>query len=147
MTTAEKIELAVVPLLGGALWLLVPVLPGVVGIGSLLLWAAALFLFQGLVRDLWLLTRQRRTALPGRQRKARCICAESTVGVAGVVVGIAVLCSGMDRPVTMGHWTWSLLGMATMAAGFVLKDYVLEWRPFGLRRERDHLNIAFTWRE
>ena len=147
MTTAEKIELAVIPLAGCALWLLALVLPGVADVGTLLLWAAALFLFQGLLRDFWLLALQRRATLPGGRRKERCMCVESTVGVTGVIAGLALPCLGWHRLVVMDGWSWSLSGMAVVAAGFALKDYVVFWRPLRLRREKDHVNIIFTWQK
>lgn len=46
----------------------------------------------------------------------------------------------------MDNWVWSVLVMLIMGLGFVIKDYVLEWSPWRIRRDKDHMNIVFTWR-
>jgi len=74
------------------------------------------------------------------------MCVESTVGATGVAVGIVVLGSGLDRSVPMEGWIWSVLSVVVMATGFGIKDYVLEWNPLRLRRDKDHVNIVFIWR-
>jgi hypothetical protein len=33
-----------------------------------------------------------------------------------------------------------------MALGFIIKDFVISWNPFGLRREKDHLNLIVRWK-
>jgi hypothetical protein len=146
MTTAEKIELALIPLFGAGLWLMTPGLPDKLGVGKLLLGTSALLLLQSLIRDLWLLTREKRAAQLNPRRKARCMCVESTVGATGVIVGMALLGSGIDRSVVMNDWIWSPLVMVVMGIGFLIKDYVVEWGPLRVRRDRDHMNIVFSWK-
>jgi hypothetical protein len=146
MTTGEKVELALIPVFGAGLWLMAPELPDKVGVGNLLLGASAFLLLQSLIRDLWLLAREKRAAQPSPRRKARCMCVESTVGATGVIVGIILLGSGIDRSVVMNDWIWSPLVMVVMGIGFVIKDYVLEWSPLRVRRDREHVNIVFTWK-
>ena len=75
------------------------------------------------------------------------MCIESTVGATGIVAGAVLLGTGIDRPVVMDKGIWSPLAMATMAVGFAIKDYVLEWRPWRVRRDKDHTNIVFTWKK
>jgi hypothetical protein len=146
MTTAEKIELALIPVFGAGLWLMAPDLPDQLGVGNLLLGTSALLLLQSLIRDLWLLVREKRAARPSPHRKARCMCVESTVGATGVIVGIVLLGSGIDRSVVINDWMWAPLVMVMMGTGFVIKDYVLQWGPLRVRRDRDHVNIVFTWK-
>ena len=146
MTTAEKIELALIPVLGVVIWLMAPVLPGNVSMGRLLLWTSAFLLLQSLVRDLWLLAGAKRAATQSLHRQARCMCIESTVGATGVVAGAVLMGAGIDWPVAMERWVWSPLAMVTMIVGFLIKDYVVEWSPLGIRRGRDHMNIVFTWK-
>ena len=145
MTIAEKIELAVIPVLGAGFWLMAPLLPDRIGVGKLLLWTSALLLLQGLVRDLWLLARQKRNLEPGLLKKSRCMCVESTLGATGIVAGTIILGSGIDRLVTMNEWTWGLLVMLVAATGLLIKDFVVEWGPLRFRRDKDHMNIVFTW--
>ena len=146
MTITEKIELVMIPVSGGSVFLLAGELPVNVGVGQLLLWASALLLFQGLMRDLFLLARQKRTNRPGPRREARCMCVESTAGVIGIVVGLVMIGAATDRKVVLDRWTWSLLAMGSMAVGFAIKDYVVEWRPWRVRREPDHLNVIVRWK-
>jgi hypothetical protein len=145
MTTAEKIEATLIPLAGVAILLMREWLPTRVGIGSLLLASSVLLLFQGLLRDLWLLFKRKRDTQSGTQQKVLCMCVESTVGVMGVVAGIITLGSVINRPVPMSSWIWSLLAVAVLTIGFAIKDFIFEWRPFRIRREKNHLNIVFSW--
>lgn len=146
MTSAEQAELALIPIIGAGVWLTSAQLPKSVGAGMLLLGVSALLLLQSLVRDLWLLAKHRRQVSSAPRREATCMCVESTVGATGVAVGALLLGAGIGRPVEMGGWSWSLLAVGVMAVGFIIKDLVLEWRPFRVRRDRDHMNIVFTWK-
>jgi len=33
-----------------------------------------------------------------------------------------------------------------MTLGFAIKDLVISWKPFGVRREKNHLNLIFRWK-
>ncbi len=146
MTSAEKIELALIPVLAGVVVLLADHLPPVVGLGNLFLTTSALLLFQGLIRDLWLLVKAKREPKPDAIQKIRCMCVESTLGMSGIVVGIVLLGAGLNLPAMMANWNWCLLVALTMTIGFAMKDYVVEWMPFRLRKDADHMNIVFTWK-
>lgn len=145
MTSAEKAELALIPVVGVVAWLLSDRLPERIGVGALLLGASVLLLLQGLVRDLWLLSRRRLAAQEGAPRQALCMCVESTVGVTGVAAGLMVLGSGVDARLAVAPWQWCLLAAGILSVGFAIKDFVLEWRPFRIRRDKDHLNVVVSW--
>ena len=146
MTRAEKTELALIPVLTGLIALLADHLPSVMGLGNLFLTTSALLLFQGLIRDLWLLAKAKREPKPDTIQKIRCICVESTVGMSGIAVGIVLLGAGLDLPIIVASWNGCLLVALTLIMGFLMKDYVVEWMPFRLRKEASHTNIVFTWR-
>ena len=146
MTTAERIELALIPLVGVAVWLIAARLPAQIGIGSLLLAASVLLLLQGLIRDLWLLFKRRQESQTGLRQEALCMCVESTVGVTGVVAGLIVLGSAADSTLFVGRPLWSILAVAVLIIGFAIKDFVFEWRPFRIRRDKDHVNLIFSWK-
>ena len=146
MTKIETIELGLIPVLGAGFWLMAPLLPDRIGAGKLLLWTSALLLLQSLIRDLWLLARQKHNVKPGPPKKERCICVESTVGATGIVAGTIILGSGIDRLVTMNGLSWGLLVMLALSTGFFIKDFVVEWGPVRFRREKNHMNIVFTWK-
>jgi len=145
MTKPEKIELTLIPVLGAGFWLMAPLLPDRIGVGKLLLWTSAMLLLQSLVRDLWLLARRKSNLGPRFLKKARCMCVESTIGITGIVAGAVILGSGVDRLVTMREWSWGLLVMLIVATGLLIKDFVVEWGPLRFRRDKDHMNIVFTW--
>ncbi len=144
MKTAEKIELALIPMIGMGFWLIASILPNQMSIGSLLINVSALLLLQGFFRDLWLLSQQKKNS-PDLQRKMQCMCAESTFGMTGILFGIILLGVGIDLAVPMHHWGWSVLMMIIMTIGFFIKDYVIEWNPFRVYKDLDHINIIFTW--
>ena len=146
MTTAEKLELAALPIGGVLAYLLADWLPTEIGSGRLLLVVSALLLLQSLVRDLWLLSQGRGAPPVGGPRRGRCMCVESTLGLTGVVVGVVLLAAGLELELRMSAWAWSLLVMAVLAAGFGIKDLVLDSRPLRIRRDKDHMNIVFTWK-
>lgn len=146
MTRAEQVELALVPVLGIAVGLLDERLPASASIGAVLLAASCLLLLQGLVRDLWLLSQRRRQTPAGPMRTALCLCAESTVGVAGVVAGLALLGSPIGAAVPLSPLLAGGLTAGVLAFGFAIRDLVVEVRPFRIRRERDHLNLVVGWR-
>ena len=147
MTIVKRIELTVIPVMGMSFWFMTPVLPDMIPAGRLLLVASALLLFQSLVRDLWLLARKRRGEQTSLGRAARCMCIESTVGATGIVMGAILSGAGIGQPVSMTEWTWSVLVVLVLSGGFLMKDYVLEWSPWRIRRDKDHMNIVFTWKK
>ncbi|MGH8128428.1 MAG: hypothetical protein ACRETC_08685 [Gammaproteobacteria bacterium] len=146
MTRNEKVELTAVPVLGIGFWLVAPLLPDRLSIGALLLVAAVLLLLQSLVRDVALLTQQRRVTHSGSQRAARCMCIESAIGVTGVAAGLALLGAGLGRSFAMPPWAWGVLAVIVTGFGFVIKDYVVTWTPWRIRRDKDHVNIVISWK-
>ena len=145
MSTAEKVELGMILIVGIVLWLLGASLPGHISVGSLLLGSSVLLLVQGLIRDLWLISRRNRQAQSTQPQQAMCMCVESTAGVTGVVAGLIILGSAVDSQLSLVGWVWSVLAVAVLAVGFAIKDFVLELRPFRIRREKDHMTVVFSW--
>jgi hypothetical protein len=147
MTVAEKTELPLIPITGIIVWFIAPLLPDVLNAGLLLLGVSALLLLQGLVPDLWLLANKRGNPQPDLQRKIRCMCAESTFGTTGIIIGAAILGAGIDYSIGLIQLGWCILFVVVMTIGFLIKDYVIEWNPFHLRKDKDHINIVFTWKK
>lgn len=145
MTIGEKVELAIIPIVGIAVLLMAQALPTQISIARLLLDAAALLLLQSLVRDLWLLRRRSSAPSAGR-RAARCMCVESTIGASGVAAGALLIGIGFDQAITIDSRLWSALAVVVLGTGFAIKDYVIEWNPWRIRKDKDHINIVFTWK-
>ena len=146
MTPTEKVELALIAVAGVASWFAAGWLPADISVGALLLGASVLLLGQGMVRDLWLLSRRKKGEQQDARREALCMCVESTVGATGVVAGLVILGSAIDSALSTSSLLVSTLAVGVLVVGFAIKDLVLDFRPFRVRREKDHLNIVFSWK-
>jgi hypothetical protein len=147
MNIAEIVEFSLIPAIGLGVWWWSAALPAHVEVGKLLLWASALLLLQSLLRDVWLLAKSRRKARLNPPRVAQCMCVESMIGMSGVVMGLLLFSFGIGKSVIMERWTWSTFAMVVLVVGFVIKDYVLEAKPWRLRRDKDHVNLIVKWRK
>ena len=74
------------------------------------------------------------------------MCLESTAGLTGVFVGVVLSLCGFRGEVMLTPMRWMLFAGAVFVLGFVAKDFVISWRPLGIRRDPDHHSIIFTWR-
>ncbi|MBP6508433.1 MAG: hypothetical protein KA257_12785 [Opitutaceae bacterium] len=146
MKTREKVELALI----GVAFVLVTLahrhLPARMSVGALLVVGCLGWLVQGGLRDLWLLYLTKTRADSAPQRRFACMCLESSAGFTGVVIGVLLVLTGVGGEVTLGAGAWLTFAAAVMLLGFLVKDYVITWRPLGLRREPDHHTFIFTWR-
>ena len=129
----REIALAVVAV--GILLLVRERLPRVVPLGDLLLLGAATLLLQGLGRDLGRLVEGRHVP---ESRKVTCVCLESTVGLAAIVVGAALAFGWTTARVSLAPLTWPASLAAVLAFGAFTHDVVFDWRALRLRREADH---------
>lgn len=145
MTGAEKVELGLIAATGLGFSVVAPSLLPQVERGNLVLYASALLLLQSLLRDIWLLLKARKVAQADSIRVARCMCAESTVGITGIVIGAMLTGFGWGKPIVMGAWGWGVHSTLVLMIGFLLKDYVLESSPWRIRRDSDHVNILVRW--
>ncbi len=146
MTRGEILELGLIPLAGAALWLSAPALPSRTDFGTLLLLASSLFLAQGLIRDLCLLAEAKRHLPEPGSRVSPCMCLESAIGLTGVLSGLALLGVGLSGRIAMTPGRWTFAALAVLLTGFALKDFVFEWSPWRIRREKNHLNVIFRWK-
>lgn len=120
--------------------------PGKIAAGSLVLILSGLFLVQTLVRDLYLLyARNKPQAIPGEQSDA-VFCLETTVGIAGVISGTGLIFSGFGSVMVVSDGMWTALVALTMVLCYFLRDYVIQWNPWRIRRDPDHINIVIRVR-
>src|SRR5271168_4839615 len=145
MSRTERVELGLIAAVTVSFFLVAGVRPERISVGNLLFGAAAVVLLQGLLRDLWFLAKARRKPPTHPPRVGRNMCVESTVGITGLAVGlILVMCRvGMTAP--MGRWSWGAFVLVSLGLGFLMKDYVMEFKPWRIRRDKDHLNIIVRW--
>lgn len=143
LTLLEKVELTAIPAaVAGAT--LLPSLS--LRTGTWLTAAALLLLLQGLCRDAWLWLAARRAIEQAPPRYAQCMCVESAVGMTGVLIGAGLTAFAFGPELRLPQ-PWLTVGIATvLAGGFLLKDFVFEWSPWRLYRERDHATLHFRWK-
>ena len=148
MTHAEKTELILVILLLFFVLLMRNALPVTVHFSTLILSAASLLLLQSLFRDLWYLFAQRfKNTSDLNVKQVQCMCVESTVGILGVIIGLLLLFSHIGIHIVTNTVVWLALIGGVLVSGFLVKDYVFEWSPWRLYKDKDHLNIVFSWKK
>jgi hypothetical protein len=146
MTRAQWIELAMIFIVAIIGWLVWPHFSIAMPLWQIVLGASALLLAQSLVRDIAILIGQRHSASNQPRKEAQCFCLESTVGATGVVAGAALACLMSPKQIAIGRWEFLIVIAGTMILGFLIKDLVISWNPFGLRREKNHLNLIVRWK-
>ncbi|MEO0797056.1 MAG: hypothetical protein AAFX93_18015 [Verrucomicrobiota bacterium] len=146
MKIHERVELVLIPCLVAGVYILGQLLPYQLDIGWSFALAALILLVQGFFRDLYLLYRQRTVERDAPKKRMKCMCLESTLGMFGIGLGIFLTLLLPDYSFPISRWGWSLLVGAVMVFGFLTKDIVITWNPFGIRRDPDHMNIVFTLR-
>ena len=133
-----RIEILAIILTLGLVWILS--LPDRMVIGYLVLVLAVVFLVQSLVRDICLLAAIRRGKLVIPLQEKPAFCLESILGAIAVLVGIYLALAGSPGSVEMGRLHWFLALGLTLITGFLLRDTVVQWRPFSIYRDPGHLN-------
>lgn len=147
MNITEKAELLLIGLLTFAAWFVLPVLPSSMLVARLILYGSALLLLQSLLRDFWLLFQSRGVEPPSSQKKMQAMCLESTIGGLGVLLGLGLSLTGFGKQLLMFNWFWLSLIVAILVFGFLIKDLVIEWAPCRIRRDKNHMNIIFSWKK
>jgi hypothetical protein len=121
------------------------VLPMQLELGRLLLYLSAILLMQGLLRDLYLLAIRRRQSAGNTRQVIGCLCAESTLGWIGIIIGAALMGFDLAMPLALSVHLWAVLVFAVLAIGFAGKNFVFAWRPLRIIYDPDHINIVVKW--
>jgi len=144
MKLHEKIELAIIPVVVTGVFLAGYRLPAQLDLGWAFALGALILLVQGFFRDLYLLYRQRTVDKNAPRKRMKCMCLESTLGMAGIGAGIVLTLVLPDVAFGITRLGWSALVATIMVFGFCTKDIVITWKPFSIRRDPGHMNIIFT---
>ncbi len=143
MTTFEKIELTLIILFAVGSYHVASELPSRLALGLGLVWIAAIVFIQSLLRDITILFRHK--SEPTKRVEQPCFCFESLVGVTLIVIGFVLFFSGNRVVLNLNDIIWASSVFLTLLTGFLIKDLVISWRPWGIRREKDHMNIIVKW--
>jgi hypothetical protein len=146
LKTREKIELGLIPLVAVAIGSAGNHLPSRLSPGALLAIGCLGWLVQGGLRDLWLLHLTKTDVASAPRRKVACMCLESSAGLIGIILGGFASLLGWGGDLLLTPVCWGVFAFCVLAFGFLAKDYVVSWRPLGLRREPEHHTFIFTWR-
>jgi hypothetical protein len=145
VTQSERIEVLIIAATAPIGWFVWPHIFAPMPIWQIVLGLSALLLAQSLVRDTAIIIRSRYKLSGGARKEAQCFCVESTVGSMGVAVGALLAGLGGSSQVAFGPWSFVAAATGTMMLGFLIKDLIITWKPFGVRREKDHLNLVVRW--
>ena len=147
MTKLEKIELASIFVITLSIYFLSLLLPTQVAIGLGVIWLAATVFIQSLIRDLVLLSRYRfdKQRLSTGVVEQHCFCFESLFGIVVLLIGFLLFFSGNSTVVIMSQVLWAIVVSSVLIIGFLIKDLVITWRPIGIRRDPNHMNIIVKW--
>ena len=146
MSKIEKTELISIPVIVFLTWLTTPLLPEEVRFGTLLIICSGIFFLQSFLRDILRLCTSR-TRSRQDDTRAACICLDSVAGLVVLGVGTVLLQQGKGQSVELAGSCWSLMLMVVLVTGFLVKDLVVEIRPFRIRRVKDHNGVIVSWRK
>ena len=145
MTRASSFELFSIFLVGLLCYLVNFTWPDSISIGRFVLSMALIFLIQTLLRDLWILSRQRSGTGGKSTRAISAFCVESAVGLSAVAVGCGLLFAPLPTTLNLGNPGWSISILLTMLLCFVLRDFVFQWNPWRVYKDPGHVNIVVRW--
>ncbi len=145
MSKIEKTESVLILVFSILLLCSVNALPASMSPSRLVLYSAGLLLAQGLIRDLWIVFSTRH-ATRQDTRAEQCFCVESTIGFTGILAGALLFLLGYDTPIPITQIILAMSFIGVLVIGFVIKDFVIAWRPWRIYREKNHLNIILRWR-
>jgi hypothetical protein len=74
------------------------------------------------------------------------MCLESTLGLSGVLIGVLLTVIGVNRPVPLSPEVWPVLIGGIMLFGFLIRDVVITWSPWGIRKHPAHGSILVVWK-
>jgi len=141
MSALEKAELFIIGALTITSYFFAPMVI-TLSIGTGVIWLAVVIFIQSLTRDLVLMVTLVKS---GEPVKKHCICLESVVGLGCLLAGFLLLFSNYSIVLLLNKVTQVASIFSVLIAGFLIKNLVLTWRPFGVRREKNHMNVIVKW--
>ncbi|MBI4639257.1 MAG: hypothetical protein HY731_01095 [Candidatus Tectomicrobia bacterium] len=135
LTRMEKVELGLIVLAIVGTWLLMGQSEWSLYFGVLMGYSAALLLGQGLIRDIARIIMMRGKH-SGEKERIPGLCAESTIGMLVILLGLLLTLLGVTQRVALGRTGLTVLVGIILVIGFMTKDYVLI-----VRKEKDHASL------
>jgi len=145
LNLTAKVELTVVTLLVGLSLIGFVSGPEQISSVNFIFLLSGLFLAQTLMRDLWLVF-----SLPQREEanfeEKSVFCIETLLGITGVAMGIVLLILASETSLSLTPITWAMVLGGIGFGCFLLRDMVVQWKPWRIYRDPDHINIVVKFR-
>ena len=148
MSGLEKAELVAICIAVLISFLAAELLPKQLTLGQCFIGLAVSVFIQSLIRDLSLLALNKATKHEQQGSEPvseSCMCLESISGLVLLLIGFLFSFAFSSLVLTSPAWAVSLALFVILSAGFLLKDFVVTWRPLGIRKEKNHLNVVVKW--
>lgn len=143
MTRLEKIELAVIAVSAMGSSLIHDYTPPTVSLGQGFIWIAALMFIQSLIRDLAFIADKANHTIGARPQS--CFCFETLISSSVLLIGFLLFFSPSPVVLEISKPTFIFAVGSVLVIGFLIKDLVFTWRPLGVRREKNHMDIIVKW--
>ena len=120
--------------------------PSVPDWGTFILYTAGIIFAQSLVRDILILLNKKQSVNMGRRESKLCLCAESTLGLTVLVLGLFLSKIGSSQPVFLDSVRWCSWITFWMLLSYSIKDYVIHTSPLRIKKDPEHMNILLRWK-
>jgi len=143
MTFAEQIECSLIVAFALTAFVFKDVIPIPQSLSYACIYLSALLLLQGLIRDVYYLYLGMNSS---KQKVTKAtpilgLCIESTIGAIGIIVGLSMFFFVSELHIQLPAIVWVSSIIVVVVFGFLVKDYVVEFLPFRLRQDINHMNV------
>jgi len=135
------IELSLIVFVTLLFWILSGLAPERLSVGGIIIFSAGVMFIQSLIRDLWIKFGVKND-IP-QDDVGRCMCLESTLGTVVLALGIFFSIFGASIMVNLQPVFWPILVFLVLTFDFLIKDFIVEWTKFRIRRVPNHATIRF----
>jgi len=114
--------------------------------GTFLLYTAGLIFLQSLVRDILILLKKKQSVNMKTRESKLCLCAESTLGLTVLILGILFSKIGSSQPVFIDSTRLCSWTTFWMLFSYSIKDFVIHTSPLRIEKDSEHINILMRWK-
>ena len=114
--------------------------------GTFLLYTAGLIFLQSLVRDILILLKKKQSVNMKTRESKLCLCAESTLGLTVLILGILFSKIGSSQLVFIDSTRLCSWTTFWMLFSYSIKDFVIHTSPLRIEKDSEHINILMRWK-
>ncbi len=120
--------------------------PNVPDWSTFIFYTAGQIFLQSLLRDILILMKRYQSVKMGARETKLCLCAESTLGLTVLFVGILLTMIGGTYPIFLDSIRWCSWITFWLFFSFYIKDYVIHTNPLRIERDPEHMNVLLSWK-